>query len=314
MDDPVFRRIASPHTLKAAWKQVRRNGGGPGIDGMDIHRFAADSDRRLRSLSRALFGARYTPRPLLKVEIAKAAGGVRRLSVPTLVDRIAQTAAALVLDGMLDPHFSDASFAYRRGRSVGHALGRLLTYRLWGYRWAFDTDIADYFDTIPQDRLVAELSVRVSSPATLRLVDLWLSQTATRGVGVPQGGPISPLLSNLYLDPVDRAIASRRVRLIRYADNILLLATARTTAEMAGSRLKAMLADRGLALNADKTRLIRLSDRFEFLGHRIGGAGRVADAHETSVGRKGSHRSRRRQAPVSRIRRPMQSQGAGRNP
>src|SRR5690606_32045483 len=127
------------------------------------------------------------------------------LRVPALIDRVAQGAAALVLDGLLDPGFSDASFAYRRGRSVGHALGRVLTYRLWGCRWAFDTDIADFFDTIPHGSLLAELGARISSPATLNLIRLWLAQ-APRGIGVPQGGPISPLLSNLSLDPVDHAI------------------------------------------------------------------------------------------------------------
>jgi CRISPR-associated protein Cas1 len=270
MADIIFRRIAAPRTLAAAWQRVRRNGGGAGLDGMDVEAFAADADRRLAGLSRSLFAGTYRPRALLKVEIAKPAGGVRRLAVPTLIDRIAQAAAAAVLDDLLDRGFSDASFAYRRGRSVGHALGRVLTYRLWGCRWAFDTDIADFFDTIPQTALLADLAARVASPMTVDLVRLWLSKAPRRGLGVPQGGPISPLLSNLYLDPVDRAIATRRVRLVRYADNIMLLATGRSAAREAGERLAALLAARGLALNPAKTRLIPLHDEFVFLGYRMG--------------------------------------------
>jgi CRISPR-associated protein Cas1 len=278
MRDRIFRRIAAPDTLALAWRRVRRGGGGPGIDGLDIQAFAADAERRLAGLSRGLFGGLYRPRRLLKVEIAKPSGGVRRLAVPALIDRVAQAAVAAVLDELIDPTLSDASFAYRRGRSVGHALGRALTYRLWGCRWAFDADIADFFDSIPQALLLAELAQRISSPRTLDLIGLWLSQTPKHGVGVPQGSPLSPLLSNLYLDPVDRLIDSRRSRLIRYADNILLLSTEEIAAAEAGKRLAALLKIRGLMLNQAKTRLVQLDDSFEFLGHRIGGAVHVAAA------------------------------------
>ncbi len=275
--DPTFRRIAAAPTLAAAWRRVRRNDGAAGIDRVSIDAFAADGPRRLAGLRWALLRGTYRPRRVLPVTIAKPSGGVRQLMVPTLVDRIAQAAAGLVLDGLLDAAFSDASFAYRRGRSVGHALGRVLTYRLWGFAWAFDTDIAAFFDTIPHAPLIAELGARVDSPATLDLVRLWLGQSPHIGVGVLQGGPISPLLANLYLDPVDHAIDGRRVRLVRYADNILLLTQERGTAERAGARLAALLAARGLALSPAKTRLVPLDEHFTFLGYRIGALAPVRD-------------------------------------
>jgi CRISPR-associated protein Cas1 len=283
--DRIFARIASPRTLTLAWQRVRRNGGNAGLDGIGIEAFAAEAERRLIALSRSLFAGTYRPRRLLLVRIAKPSGGVRQLAVPTLTDRVAQVAAAMVLDRMLDPSFSDASFAYRRDRSVGHALGRVLTHRLWGYRWAFDTDIATFFDSIPQGRLLADLAARIASPKTLDLVRLWVAQAPNRGLGVPQGGPISPLLSNLYLDPVDRAIDSRRIRLVRYADNILLLATEKETARRAGERLAGLLAARGLALNPAKTRLVAVDHAFEFLGYRLGGRP-AASAAAPAVPRK----------------------------
>lgn len=307
MTDQIFRRIATPSMLAKGWRSVRRNGGGPGLDGVGIKAFAANAERLLAGLSRSLFAGTYRPRSLLKVEIAKPSGGVRRLAVPALIDRIAQTAAAIVLDDLLDPGFSDASFAYRRGRSAGHALGRILTYRLWGYRWVFDTDIADFFDSIRQQRLLAELSVRVPSPATIDLVGRWLARTPRRGIGVPQGGPISPLLSNLYLDSVDRAMNGRRVRLIRYGDDILLITTGRATAERAGERLADTLATRGLALNPTKTRLVRLDDRFVFLGYRIGGVAHVSEDDASPAANHCFHQRRGMAQARSTARRPLGS-------
>jgi CRISPR-associated protein Cas1 len=278
MADIVFTRIASPSTLAAAWQRVRRNGGGPGIDGLDIEAFSADAERRIAGLSRALFSGLYRPRRLLRIDVAKPAGGVRHLAVPALLDRVAQAAAAAVLSGRLDARLSDASFAYRRGRSVGHALGRVLTYRIWGCRWAFDTDIADFFDSIPHQPMLDELAARIASPRTIDLVRLWLSQAPRPGVGVLQGSPLSPLLSNVYLDPVDRLVDSRRVRLVRYADNILLLTVKQATARWAGERLAGLLAARGLRLNPSKTRLVPLDDGLVFLGCRIGSVAHVPPA------------------------------------
>jgi CRISPR-associated protein Cas1 len=277
MTDLIFRQIVTPSTLAAAWHRVRRNAGGPGIDRIDIAAFAPDAERRLTALSRSLASGLYRPRPLLKIEIPKRSGGARRLAVPVLLDRIAQCAAVMVLDERIDPRLSDASFGYRRGRSVGHALGRILTYRLWGCEWAFDADIADFFDTIPHDKLIAEVATRVPSPRTLELVRLWLLQSPRRHCGVPQGSPLSPLLSNIYLDPIDQSMDTRKSRLVRYADNILLLSIDRDAAARAGERMARLLAARGLTLNPAKTRLVRLDDSFVFLGYRVGGAVHVAD-------------------------------------
>jgi CRISPR-associated protein Cas1 len=182
---------------------------------------------------------------------------------------------ALALDGLFDPMMSDASFAYRRNRSVEHAIGRVMTYRLWGFDWIVDGDIAAYFDSILHFGLRQQLRDLVTCDRTLKLIDRWLARFSRDGIGIAQGSPFSPFLANLYLTPIDHAIHSRRVRLIRYSDDFILMTKSQGAAEWAKLRMASLLAERGLRLSEEKTSVKRFSAGVEFLGYRFTANGQL---------------------------------------
>ena len=304
MVSALFERLAAPSALRQAWRRVRRNAraaAGPGRPDQDgVAAFAADSEQAIATLSRSLLDGRYRPGRLRRVVLAKPDGGQRVLAIPAAADRVVQTAAAIELDRLIDPTLSDASFAYRRGRSVAHAIGRVTTYRLWGCGWVVDGDIRRYFDTIPHGPLLRALAGRVDCPAVRGLVAGWLAGFRQARIGkwgaygVAQGAPISPLLANLYLDPVDRAIDRKTSRLVRYADDFVVLCRDRAAAQACRTRLTAVLATYGLALHPDKTDVTTFARGFEFLGHRFHGA--AVTPLPPAAGTQGDDRS----APAAR--------------
>jgi CRISPR-associated protein Cas1 len=265
----MLARIAATPTLAAGWRRVRRNRGGPGGDGQELHQFARALDRNIARLSAELAEGRYRPGPLRACRIAKPDGGTRSLAVPTVRDRVAQSAAAIVLAPRLDARMSGASFAYRAGLSVEQAAALVTFYRLRGFAWVVDGDIADFFPSIlhaPLMRLVADA---VDCRRTCDLVAAWLAGFARDGHGLAQGSPLSPLLSNLALSPVDRAIDGKQVRLVRYADDFLLMTRTREQAEAAAARMAALIAPLGLTLNRAKTRVASFDEGIRFLGYRF---------------------------------------------
>ena len=270
MGDAIFQDIIDAARLDAGWRRVRRNRGGPGGDGVTIDAFAARADTHLSTLRDALCAGRYRPGPLRAVPIAKPSGGIRHLAIPCIADRIVQHAAAAALGHRLERHLTPSSFAYRPQHSVAQAVGRLVTLRLWGYRHVLEADIADCFAGIPHDRLLATLGQTVPSPDSLRLVGLWLAGFGGH-CGIAQGAPISPLLANLYLDPLDRALAGRRLKLVRYADDLVLLAQSADRLKGAEARLEAAARALDLALNPTKTRRTSFAEGFVFLGHHFQG-------------------------------------------
>ena len=189
------------------------------------------------------------------------------LAVPSVTDRILQASVTLILDELLDPFMSDASFGYRPGRSVEHAVARVMTYRLWGSRWVVDGDIEAYFDEIPHGPLMKTLEQHIQCMSTLQLIKNWLSSFSRSGHGIAQGSPLSPLLANLYLDDVDKKIHTRRARLVRFADDFVLLSRTEALANKAKQRIEKLLEEKGLRLNDAKTKIISFSDGFEFLGY-----------------------------------------------
>ncbi|TNE65424.1 MAG: CRISPR-associated endonuclease Cas1 [Alphaproteobacteria bacterium] len=265
----LFDHIIAADSLARAWQKVYRNAGAPGGDGVSTGAFAADSDLRLRRLAHDLASGLYRPGPLRWLMIPKRQGGQRQLAIPCVVDRVAQTSAAMVLAPVLEPHFEDSSFAYRPGRSAEQAARRVALLRRQGFHWVVDGDLKDYFDSIPHRPLLDRLARYVADDRVLDLVALWLEASSDAGVGVPQGSPISPLLANLYLDDVDEAIAGQGVRLVRFADDFVLLCKSRPKAENALERLQGLCAAHGLALNADKTRIVGFDQAFSFLGKKF---------------------------------------------
>jgi CRISPR-associated protein Cas1 len=263
----LWDRLCTYDVLDTAWSKVWHNRGGPGGDGVTVAVFARSAAPRLSQLLRDLRQGTYFPGPPRHVRIPKRRGGTRPLAIPCVADRVVQTALAEILAPLLDREMEDASFAYRPGRSVDQAVARIALLRQQGYRWVVESDIERYFDSVPHPRLRARLARSVPEPRILALVDLWLGAMQPEGLGLPQGGPLSPLLANLYLDDVDERIESHGVRLVRFADDFVLLCRDQAGAEAALGRMQALLAEHGLRLHPDKTHIVPFERSFRFLGH-----------------------------------------------
>ncbi|MFQ5740953.1 MAG: CRISPR-associated endonuclease Cas1 [Acidobacteriota bacterium] len=269
----VFDRLTDMSSLLAGFDKVEENQGGPGCDGQTIEDFALDLEGNLGRLQSRLQKGTYEPAPLLRVFMPKENGEWRPLSIPTVGERVAQSSAAQVLDPLLDPEFNDCSFAYRRGRSVDQAVRRIMALRDEGYRWVVDADIDAYFDNIPRDRLLRVLATYVPDRRLLELIGKWLEcEIIYEGKlyrvlkGVPQGSPISPLLSNLYLDRFDDTFRADGHRLVRFADDFVILCRSRPRAECALELSTEMLERLRLELNQDETAITSFKDGFRFLG------------------------------------------------
>lgn len=262
----LFHDVTSVEALAAAWARVQQNAGAAGGDGIDIPRFAMGATERLIELSRALRDGGYRPGPLRRVEIPKKSGGRRRLTIPPVVDRIAQTAVAQRLAPLLDAEFEDASYGYRAGRGVADAVRRVEELRRQGWVWAIDADIDDFFDTIPIDLLVGRLTRSMTESPLVDLVARWLEHGAEMGRGIAQGSPLSPLLANLYLDDLDEEMSRGGLRLVRYADDFVVLTRDRPQAEAAFARLERELDRHRLKLDRDKTRIRGFDESLKFLG------------------------------------------------
>ena len=265
--DSLFRAATCWEGLHAGWERVRANNGAAGGDGMSVERFGQGVEARLSRLSHDLVTGRYRPAPSRRVYIPKDSGGVRPLDIPAVADRVAQAAVALVLTPMLEPEFEDASFAYRPGRSVAQAVARVGALRRQGYTHVVDGDIVRYFERVPHERLLVRLERHVNDPSLIDLVGLWLEHHSHAGLGLPQGSPLSPLLANLYLDDIDEAIEGQGVRLVRFADDFVLLCKGEAVAAGARQRIGKLLAGHGLELHPDKTRIVTFDQGLRFLGH-----------------------------------------------
>ena len=268
-----FEKIATRRALAAAFARVAKAGGGAGGDGVCLADFALDTRREIDRLVSGLRSWRYRPGPYRRYAIKKPGGGKRKLAVPCIADRIVQSAVAMALDAGLDGQMSEASFAYRKGLSVEHAGALVMFWQLRGFGWAVDGDIERFFDRVPHKGVAAMLHGFCVCPDTVRLIMLWLGHYAGNGRGLPQGSPLSPVLANLYLARFDRAMETKRIKLVRYADDFLLLTRNRKEALAARERAEKALAGLGLRLNRKKSKLVCLSDGLEFLGLRVDGKG-----------------------------------------
>ena len=261
----LFEKMTQRAVLAAAFERVAHNKGGPGGDGQSAAEFGARQEANLKQLRRELLDFGYRPGPLRRYAIEKPSGGVRWIAVASIRDRVVQTAAAQVLSAAVDPHFSPCSFAYRPGRSVEGAAGMVTMLRLKGFVHVAEGDIADFFDSVRHVDAIDALRTYAGYPF-LRLTGLWLKQFSWTGRGLPQGSPLSPVLANLVLDEVDKAVESHRAKLVRYADDFVLMARTPEAAVHALARMEALLAAKGLTLKAGKTRLASMDDGIKFLG------------------------------------------------
>ena len=272
--DDLWLTTSDVSSLKAAWARVMANNGAGGGDGMTVARFADGAGARLLRLSTELRQGKWRPGPSRAVDVPKRKGGTRRLMIPTVVDRVVHGAVALTLTPLLEPQFSDASFGYRPGRSVKQALERVAHWRDRGFWHVVEADIVGFFDNLRHDRLLGKLDAALAgAKGAGRLVDLvalilqgHAQETGIMGRGVPQGSPLSPLLSNLYLDALDDAIDDKGLRLIRFADDFIILARKRESADAALEEARAVLAGEGLQMHASGSRVRDFDRGFEFLG------------------------------------------------
>lgn len=267
----LMDKVFAPDTLDVAWLKVAANKGASGVDGQSIKRFEARAELYLTELSTALRNGSYRPQPIRRVEIPKGDGRVRPLGIPTVKDRIVQTAAKFALEPIFEAMFLPMSYGFRPGRGCRDALREVAQLIADGHTFVVDADF--------EKRLMQRVEERVSDGRILALLRSWLKQDImqdmqrwTPTAGTPQGAVISPLLANIYLHPLDVHMTARGYRMVRYADDFVVLCKSREEADAALAEIRAWVADNGLRLHPNKTHVGDCRQRgegFEFLGYRF---------------------------------------------
>jgi RNA-directed DNA polymerase len=276
--DHLLERIVSRENMQRAWKRVKANKGAPGIDTMSIEDFPAFARKNWDTIRESLLAGTYQPLPVRRVEIPKATGGTRPLGIPTVVDRLIQQAMYQVLMPIFDPDFSNHSYGFRPGRSAHDAVRKLRGYIQEGYRTAVDLDLSKFFDTVNHDVLMHRVARKVRDKRVLRLIGKYLragvmvnERVQKTTTGVPQGGPLSPLLANILLDDLDKELEKRGHRFVRYADDFVIVARSQSAAERVKASIQRFL-ERKLKLTInEKKSQVALTDKIDFLGFTFRG-------------------------------------------
>ncbi len=277
-------KVYQPKNLRAAWEKVKANRGSGGIDGQSLGEFAQGLAEHLTRLHEELRTDRYQPLPVKRVEIPKTgkAGETRPLGIPVVYDRVCQQALLNRLEPIFEPVFDDSSFGYRPARSAKAALRKVWREIEAGAEWVVDADLKDYFGTIDHAKLMTLVAQRVADGRVLTLIERMLTagymekgRLFPTPQGTPQGGVVSPLLSNILLTPFDREMRRRGYRLTRYADDWVITCQSRREAEVALRIAGEILARLGVQVNPQKTRIVHVRHGFAFLGYKIkrGGQG-----------------------------------------
>jgi RNA-directed DNA polymerase len=273
-------KVYSSFNLYVASQSVLGNEGAAGVDHQTVEQFEDRRLEELRRLEEELRTGKYQPRAVKRVWIPKPGSTEKRpLGIPSVRDRVVQTALLHVLEPIFDITFAEHSYGFRRGRGCHHALERIEALLNEGYVHVVDADLKSYFDTIPKDRLMKRMRERISDSGVLRLVEQFLEQGVMDGLsewtpdrGTPQGAVISPLLANLYLNPLDHLMAEAGIALIRYADDFVILCRSREEAVQALAKVKHWVEENGLMLHPTKTKIVDArTDGFDFLGYTFRG-------------------------------------------
>jgi RNA-directed DNA polymerase len=274
----LIDKVHPERTLRAAFSQVAANQGAAGVDHVTIKMFEEHLDEDLKKLSEQLRNGTYRPQAIRRHYIPKPGSQEKRpLGIPTVRDRVVQTALRMVLEPIFEHEFAEHSYGFRPGRGCKDALRRVDELLKSGYTYIVDADLKSYFDTIPHDRLMTLVGQKVSDGRVLHLIEAFLKQGVLDGLrewtpetGSPQGAVISPLLSNIYLNPLDHLMAQKGFEMVRYADDFVILCRSPEEAIQALAEVQQWTAQAGLTLHPTKTRIVNArEDVFEFLGYRF---------------------------------------------
>ena len=271
--------ILSEGNLKCAIRSVKKNKGAPGIDKMTVGELDEYFRQHGNEIREQIFAKKYKPQPVRRVYIPKANGKQRPLGIPTVVDRVIQQAVAQVLVKGYEPRFSQYSYGFRPNRDCHMAMAQVLEYLNEGYEWVIDLDIEKYFDTVNHDKLISILRERINDATTLHLIRSFLKAgvmedglVSSTVVGVPQGGPLSPILSNVYLDKLDQELESRGLCFVRYADDCNIFVKSEMAADRVMKSVTSWLERKlFLKVSAEKTKVVRPT-KSTFLGFTFWGS------------------------------------------
>ena len=272
-EERLMEEVCDRENCEIAWKRVRKNKGSPGMDGMTIEQTPDYLREHWPEIRGQLLSGTYKPKPVKRVEIPKPGGGIRKLGVPCVVDRLIQQAVLQVLQKRWDPTFSEHSYGFRPGRSAHQAVAQAQAYIAEGYHWVVDIDLEQFFDRVNHDRLLARVAERVKDKRLLKLIRAFLNAGVLENglvcpidEGTPQGGPLSPLLSNVVLDELDQELERRGHRFCRYADDSNIYVRSQRAGERVMASVSQFVTKRlKLRVNESKSAVARPEER-KFLG------------------------------------------------
>jgi len=276
----LIDKVGRLDVLELAWEKVKSNAGGCGVDGITVERFDKDSHNRLLAVKKHIEEGSYQPQPVKRVWIPKLGSAEKRpLGIPTVRDRVVQTALKMVMEPIFESRFAEHSYGFRPGRSCRDALRRVDGLLKSGHLHVVDIDIRGYFDAIEQKKLMRLVEERIADGRVLELIGKFLKQGIKDGVeswepesGTPQGAVLSPLLANLYLNPLDWLLAEAGMEMVRYADDMVVLCRDPQEAEQALGRVRSWMETAGLELHPQKTKIVsmdQVGSHFDFLGYRF---------------------------------------------
>lgn len=279
----LIDKVCAERTLQLAWERVRRNAGACGVDCVSVGHFEKDSQSRLLAVKERLKSGTYEPKPVKRVYIPKPGSAEKRpLGIPTVTDRVVQAAVKMVIEPIFEREFAEHSYGFRPGRCCKDALRRVDELLQSGAAHVVDVDIKGYFDSIPHQRLMELVGERIADGRVLALIESFLKQGIMEDMGqiepeesaegTPQGGVISPLLANIYLNPLDHLMSQRGYETVRYADDMVILCHSAEVAENALATLREWSAQAGLELHPQKTKIVDMGQpqaHFDFLGYRF---------------------------------------------
>ena len=276
----LYDKVFAERNLSSAFEQVAKKDGAAGVDHQTVSAFEKQLPDIIQELSESLRMDRYSPQPIRRTHIPKPGSPEKRpLGIPTVRDRVVQAAVVHVIEPIFERDFAKQSYGFRPGRGCKDALRRVTELLAEGYVHVVDADLQSYFDSIPHDRLMHRVSAKISDGRVLRLIEAFLmaeihdgSRRWTPEAGAPQGAVLSPLLSNIYLDPLDQLMVSEGIEMVRYADDFVILCKTAADAARALELVQQWVAENGLTLHPQKTRIVdSRTELFDFLGYSFHG-------------------------------------------